>query len=211
MMMFHSQKVGILLFLSCAALIAGAIILLQGARTTEEVACTLEAKICPDGSAVGRVAPSCEFAPCPVPENNPLLLETQDVRSGVYFMYLKALPTFYSEAQDWPPQLAVTDGPFACTEAGDVHARAGKTSLQKLGGKEYCVTEMTEGAAGSVYTQYAYAFPYNDDVAIFTFSMRSVQCGNYDEVQGQACEEDQANLDLLSIVDQMAVSLHTGH
>ncbi|MFZ2804468.1 MAG: hypothetical protein WA001_04550 [Patescibacteria group bacterium] len=29
------------------------------------VACTLEAKICPDGSAVGRVGPSCEFAPCP--------------------------------------------------------------------------------------------------------------------------------------------------
>ncbi|MDO8633666.1 MAG: hypothetical protein Q7K34_00030 [archaeon] len=29
------------------------------------VACTLEAKICPDGSAVGRVGPNCEFAPCP--------------------------------------------------------------------------------------------------------------------------------------------------
>lgn len=29
------------------------------------VACTEEAKICPDGSAVGRVPPSCEFAPCP--------------------------------------------------------------------------------------------------------------------------------------------------
>ena len=29
------------------------------------VACTLEAKICPDGSAVGRIGPNCEFAPCP--------------------------------------------------------------------------------------------------------------------------------------------------
>jgi hypothetical protein len=28
-------------------------------------ACTLEAKICPDGSAVGRTGPNCEFAPCP--------------------------------------------------------------------------------------------------------------------------------------------------
>lgn len=27
--------------------------------------CTLEAKLCPDGSAVGRVGPNCEFAPCP--------------------------------------------------------------------------------------------------------------------------------------------------
>ena len=29
------------------------------------VACTLEAKICPDGSSVGRSGPNCEFAPCP--------------------------------------------------------------------------------------------------------------------------------------------------
>ena len=33
------------------------------------VFCTMEAKLCPDGSSVGRVPPSCEFAPCPtVPE-----------------------------------------------------------------------------------------------------------------------------------------------
>jgi membrane-bound inhibitor of C-type lysozyme len=34
-------------------------------KSPETVACTLDAKICPDGSAVGRVAPSCEFAACP--------------------------------------------------------------------------------------------------------------------------------------------------
>ncbi len=27
--------------------------------------CTMEAKVCPDGSAVGRTGPRCEFAPCP--------------------------------------------------------------------------------------------------------------------------------------------------
>ncbi|MFA6446768.1 MAG: TspO/MBR family protein [Patescibacteria group bacterium] len=29
------------------------------------VACTMEAKLCPDGSAVGRTGPNCEFAACP--------------------------------------------------------------------------------------------------------------------------------------------------
>ena len=28
-------------------------------------ACTLEAKICPDGTSVGRTGPNCEFSPCP--------------------------------------------------------------------------------------------------------------------------------------------------
>lgn len=30
-----------------------------------EVACTMEAKLCPDGSYVGRSGPKCEFTPCP--------------------------------------------------------------------------------------------------------------------------------------------------
>ena len=33
------------------------------------VACTMDAKICPDGSSVGRSGPKCEFAPCPTPKN----------------------------------------------------------------------------------------------------------------------------------------------
>ncbi len=32
----------------------------------EQVACTLDAKLCPDGSYVGRFPPNCEFAACPV-------------------------------------------------------------------------------------------------------------------------------------------------
>jgi hypothetical protein len=31
----------------------------------EQTVCTMEAKICPDGSAVGRSGPNCEFAACP--------------------------------------------------------------------------------------------------------------------------------------------------
>jgi hypothetical protein len=38
-------------------------------------ACTQEAKICADGSAVGRTWPNCEFAPCPneVVDSNPIV------------------------------------------------------------------------------------------------------------------------------------------
>ncbi len=34
-------------------------------KGTESRVCTQEVKICPDGSAVGKVGPNCEFAPCP--------------------------------------------------------------------------------------------------------------------------------------------------
>ncbi|OGK24107.1 hypothetical protein A3F58_04015 [Candidatus Roizmanbacteria bacterium RIFCSPHIGHO2_12_FULL_37_9b] len=54
---------------------------------TEKV-CSLEAKICPDGSTVGRVGPNCEFAPCPTPPllpsptANPLPISAGCVRAG---------------------------------------------------------------------------------------------------------------------------------
>lgn len=35
--------------------------------TATQVVCTMDAKICPDGSSVGRTGPNCEFAACPTP------------------------------------------------------------------------------------------------------------------------------------------------
>ena len=34
-------------------------------QLNKDVACTEEAKICPDGSSVSRSGPKCEFTPCP--------------------------------------------------------------------------------------------------------------------------------------------------
>jgi len=33
----------------------------------QNLACTQDALLCPDGSSVGRIPPSCQFAPCPTP------------------------------------------------------------------------------------------------------------------------------------------------
>lgn len=44
-------------------------ILLTGKKSAEPFACTAEAKLCSDGSAVGRVGPNCEFAACPGEDN----------------------------------------------------------------------------------------------------------------------------------------------
>jgi hypothetical protein len=45
----------------------GGFLLSKGNVFKKNVACTLEAKVCPDGTSVGRVLPFCEFAPCPGP------------------------------------------------------------------------------------------------------------------------------------------------
>ncbi len=45
--------------------VAAAFIIKSGDKAKEGVACTLEARQCPDGSYVGRSGPYCEFAECP--------------------------------------------------------------------------------------------------------------------------------------------------
>ncbi|HTW96235.1 MAG TPA: hypothetical protein VMD74_01070 [Candidatus Methylomirabilis sp.] len=45
--------------------VSGCQVALPGKSAIPPVACTLEAKLCPDGSYVGRTGPHCEFAACP--------------------------------------------------------------------------------------------------------------------------------------------------
>ncbi len=163
------------------------------------VACTMEAKLCPDGSAVGRTGPNCEFAACPIPDTTGWKNFSDPVK-GVTFKYPETFGTIYMHPQDWPPQVAVSSGSLSCTEAGSPQEWAGGTTQKVINGRIYCVTVMSEGAAGSVYIQYVYATEMNGKIAILTFTTKMVQCGNYDDPQKTACEAERASFDIDSIV-----------
>jgi hypothetical protein len=82
----------------------------------EEVyACDADAKICPDGTAVGRQGPNCEFAACPSPE----------ATSGKVTTYIDGSPTTLNVTVN--PKEVVTDSRCAegvqCIWAGEVKVR----------------------------------------------------------------------------------------
>ncbi len=58
--------------------------------TSTQQACTAEAKICPDGSAVGRTGANCTFAVCPLPN-----VEVSAASSTVAFV----LPSGFTKVQ----------------------------------------------------------------------------------------------------------------
>ena len=65
-----NKKYFIIFIILILILLAGAIYLALWpgkffGNQNKPIACTMEAKLCPDGSAVGRTGPNCEFSPCP--------------------------------------------------------------------------------------------------------------------------------------------------
>ncbi|MCX6813600.1 MAG: hypothetical protein NTV77_03975 [Candidatus Azambacteria bacterium] len=125
----------------------------------------------------------------------------------VFINFPDSLSTIYMHALDWPPQAAVVDGPFTCVEAGSEITSAGRTEKHIINNREYCVTKQSEGAAGSIYTQYIYALPKGGKTVVFTFTIRATQCGNYDDPKKTECENERASFDIDNLIDRVAQTL----
>lgn len=60
------NKTYLILALVVLVVLTGAGLYFTRTKNLFPIACTLEAKLCPDGTGVGRTGPKCEFAPCPI-------------------------------------------------------------------------------------------------------------------------------------------------
>jgi len=151
--------------------------------------CTEEAKICADGSAVGRTGPNCEFAICPNFNGNAIF---------------EPLTTKYITAQNWPPASVSISGEFLCDSGGSQITSEGQTVQRTINGKRYCVTTQSEGAAGSTYTTYKYTtqnINNANQLTQTTFTLRFPQCENYDNPEKTVCKNEREIFNPDSIVE----------
>lgn len=207
--MNQSQKVAVGLVI--AALLAGISYYYWQMRPAgpfwQEQGCTTEAKICPDGSAVGRSGPNCEFAACPGEESGNTAIDTDGwaattTAQGIIFKYPADLASAeYVHPNDWPPTLDVREGVVACEVSGSEITGGVMTERRLVNGHDYCVTREGEGAAGSIYTTYTYTTQRDGQVATLSFVIRTVQCLNYDEPQRSVCQAAQAGFDVNRLAD----------
>lgn len=110
---------------------------------------------------------------------------------------------------DWPPVLNIYNYEYNCLKAGDSTVLpGGQTAPKTINGKEYCVTTEAEGAAGSTYTNYAYAFAIKNQTGILTFTTRQPQCMNYDDPQQSACLEEEKNFEIPPVIDTIVRTLN---
>lgn len=123
------------------------------------------------------------------------------------FQYPEKLPAKYISAISWPPQIQVSNKPFSCAQGGSEISLGEKTAERIINNQAYCITEASEGAAGSTYTTYTYSFPKNNETVSFTFILQAVQCDNYDNPQKTACKTEHAAFNVDRMVGQMANSV----
>lgn len=160
-------------------LAGGAYFYKAGLNNGEQIACTMEAKICPDGSAVGRSGPKCEFTECPAQkeliytnteyglrvalpvswQGYTVLLGTREIRNVSTNALVASAPTISIRDPLWTAQIPRQDIPI------DVYTLPQWTNI--IAGK-YSVSATpispSELARNSKYVfalpaRYKYAFP----------------------------------------------------
>ncbi|MBU2103523.1 hypothetical protein KKD81_02290 [Patescibacteria group bacterium] len=160
--------------------------------TPEATACTLDAKVCPDGSAVGRTGPSCSFAPCAfpnaeIPDKNVSFVVPQGYTpdAQAYGADASLIAAFKKPAPAGSHFLVVRSYPIAEGETGEevilAHTRyqpqdMQPTSLDTFGsvlvnGKTFRST-IIERFEGQVHS--AYYLARANDVLVFEITEQSV-------------------------------------
>ena len=110
----------------------------------EPVACTMEAKLCPDGSYVARSGPKCEFAACPAPNPNITCGDTFGTCGKGYQCIQKCGPPVVREG-DAPPGFYCATDEVASKPRMCPICLAANTMIQTPSG-DVNVTELKKGA-----------------------------------------------------------------
>lgn len=207
----HQSKNKIFLFAIFAVFLLGGVIFLIWPRffnQPKQITCTQEAKICPNGSSVGRTGPKCEFAPCPFEVNNNSW-KTFTTNKGVTFQYPENLSTNYIRPQEWPPKLLIIDDAvFSCEQGGlGINGRPGMTIQKRINNIIYCIENVSEGTAGTFYTDYTYTFLKDSKLVKFSFTLAYPECANYNNPQKTGCEQERQTFDLDMLINRIAESV----
>lgn len=198
----------ILLVVILAIIVGGVILAYQylwlPKNSQKPVACTQEAKICPDGSAVGRIGPNCEFAPCPSVKVD----ETAGWRTEAnaeYGFEFKYPNNFFDSNQE--PRVLVGDCnynffPDQCpninnivikdlaSSGGDINAIKNNLSAPNywknsngeksiINNVTYCLYQTSDAAMSHVYNSYYYATVTSKKCLVVNLNTATTNCEVY--------------------------------
>lgn len=131
-----------------------------------------------------------------------------DKEQNLEFQYPANLTAKYIHTVSWPPIITVKAGQqLDCQETSAASSLPQRVKRRQVDNRVYCVSASSEGAAGSVYTEYSYTTAWNGKIAKLSFTLRYPQCYNYDEPKQTECKNERESFDLDSVIDRIFTSL----
>lgn len=103
--------IAVILIVAGILALAGGIYFWQKSEAPEQAACTLEAKVCPDGASVGRTGPDCEFAACPSTATSTVGNSNASSTASAADVWKRYVNKQYGFTVDFPPFLEFLENP----------------------------------------------------------------------------------------------------
>lgn len=134
-----------------------------------------------------------------------------------YYKLYVNLNQYYIDSRDWkveiikkakqfPSKYKITEGKIDCADSHSTSELTSEINKRKINGKIYCIESKSEGAAGSIYSEYSYATIKNGNLFIVNCVIRYSQCMNYSEPDISYCLKERESFNLDNIVDYLVDS-----
>lgn len=135
-----------------------------------------------------------------------------------HYDILVDLNTGYIGSQDWevmivneeekyPPKFKIIEGQIDCKITSFESGLLSRTVKRRIDGRIYCIESSSEGAAGTIYTQYAYSTIKSGSLIMMSCVIRSPQCINYSEPYRTECANERERFDLDKIIGHIVKNL----
>ena len=81
-----------------------------------------------------------------------------------------------NEEEKYPPKLKITEGQIDCKITSSESDLPFRIVKRKIDGRIYCIESVSEGAAGTIYTQYTYSTIKKGSLIIVSCVIEGIRC-----------------------------------
>ena len=112
-----------------------------------------------------------------------------------------------NEEEKYPPKFKITEGQIDCKITSSESGLLSRTVKRRIDGRIYCIESASEGAAGTIYTRYAYSTIKSGNLITVSCVIRYPQCMNYSEPYRTECANERETFDLDKIISHIVKNL----
>jgi membrane-bound inhibitor of C-type lysozyme len=107
----------------------------------------------------------------------------------------------------WPSGIEIENGELKCQTTLEESSVSKRFYQQNINGRIYCIRAESEGAAGSVFTDYTYYTIYKNNLVSINFVLRFTNCLHYSKPQSIECSAEREVFDIDNTINKIVDSI----